>query len=72
MAYRDFKYLPRKTASDKKLRGKAFDMVKNSKYDEYQRGLASMFYKLFDNQSTNQRETEINPDAVCDKHHVVK
>ena len=31
-----------------------------------------MFYKFFDNQSTNQRETEINPDAVCDKHHVVK
>ena len=49
MAYRDFKYLPRKTASDKKLRGKAFDMVKNSKCDEYQRGLASMFYKFFDN-----------------------
>ena len=41
-------------------------------YDEYQRGLAPMFYKFFDNQSTNQRETEINPDAVCDKHHVVR
>ena len=33
MAYGDFKDLPRRTASDKVLRDKKFDIVKNSKYD---------------------------------------
>ena len=48
MVYRDFRYLERRTASDKVLRGKAFNITKNPKYDGYQRGLASMVYKLFD------------------------
>ena len=46
MAYGDFKDLARKTASDKLLRDKAFNIAKNPKYDEYQRGLASMVYKF--------------------------
>ena len=49
MAYGDFKYLKRRTASDKILRDKAFSIAKNPKYDGYQRGLPSMVYKLFDN-----------------------
>ena len=48
MAYRDFKNLARRTASDKLLRDKAFDIAKNPKHDRYQRGLASMVYKYFD------------------------
>ena len=48
MAYGDFKDLARRTASDKILRDKAFNIAKNPKYDEYQRGLASMVYKFFD------------------------
>ena len=48
MAYGDFKDLPRRTASDKILRDKTFNIAKNPKYDRYQRGLASMFYKFFD------------------------
>ena len=51
MAYGDFKDLKRRTASDKILRDKAFNIAKNSKYDGYQRGLASMVYKVFDNKS---------------------
>ena len=47
MAYGDFKDLARRTASDNVLRDKAFNIAKNSKYDEYQRGLASMVYKIF-------------------------
>ena len=47
MAYVDFKDLARRTASDKVLRDKAFNITKNSKYDGYQRGLASMIYKIF-------------------------
>ena len=42
MAYGDFKDLTKRTAGDKVLRDKAF------KIDGYQRGLASMVYKLFD------------------------
>ena len=51
MAYGDFKYLARRTASDKVLRDKAFNIAKNPKYDGYQRGLASMVYKFFDKKS---------------------
>ena len=42
MAYRDFKDLVKRTASDKFLKDKAFNIAKNTKYDEYQRGLVSM------------------------------
>ena len=40
MAYGDFKNLKRRTASDKILRDKAFNIAKNPKYDVYQRGLS--------------------------------
>ena len=48
MTYGGFKNLARRTASDKVLRDKAFNIAKNPKYDGYQRGLASMVYKFFD------------------------
>ena len=48
IAYRDVKDLARRTASDKDLRDKAFNIAKNIEYDGYQRGLASMVYKFFD------------------------
>ena len=51
MAYGDFKDLGRRTASNKVLRDKAFNIAKNPKYDGYQRGLASMVYKFFDKKS---------------------
>ena len=51
MAYGDLKDLARRTASDKVLRDKAFNIAKNPKYDGYQRGLASMVYKFFDKKS---------------------
>ena len=44
----DFEDLPRRTASVKILHEKAFNIAKIPKYDEYQRGLASMVYKFFD------------------------
>ena len=47
MTYGDFKDLTRRTASDKILRDKTFNIAKNPKYDGYQRGLASMFFKFF-------------------------
>ena len=44
MAHGDFKDLARRTASDKILRDKAFNIAKNPKYDGYQRG--ACFYGL--------------------------
>ena len=48
VAYSDSKDLTKRTVADKALRDEAFNIAKNSKYDEYQRGLASMVYKSFD------------------------
>ena len=47
MAYGDFKDLARRTAFDKILHVKAFNIDKNPKYDGYQRGLASIFCNFF-------------------------
>ena len=53
MVYRDFKDLTRRTASDKILCNKAFNIAKNPKYDGHQRGLASMVYKSFDKKASD-------------------
>ena len=47
MTYADFKYLPSKTASDKELLDKSFNIAKKPKYDGYRTGLALMVYKCF-------------------------
>ena len=44
----DFKDLPRGTASGKVLHDKAFNIAKNPKYDGYQRGIHTVFYKFFE------------------------
>ena len=46
--YRNFKDLPRRTASDKVLRDKAFNITKKPKYDRKQRGLALIVYNFWD------------------------
>ena len=46
MADGDFKDLNKRTAADKVLPDKAFDIPKNPKYDGYQHGLAPMVYKF--------------------------
>ena len=51
MDYGKTKYLAKGTQSDKVLRGKAFKIASDPKYDGYQRGLASTVYKLFDKKS---------------------
>ena len=43
-----FKDLTRRTASGEILRNKAFNIAKNPKYNGYQRGIASIAYKVFD------------------------
>ena len=55
MAYGGFKDLTRRTAVDKILRDKAFNIAKDLRYDGYERGLASMVYKCFDKKKQRQR-----------------
>ena len=52
MVYGDFKDLARRTASDKVLQDKAFNIAENPKYHRYQRRLASMVYKFTDKNTT--------------------
>ena len=54
MTYGDFEDLNRRTASDKVLSDKAFNIfniAKKLKYDDYQRVLASTVYKFFEGKS---------------------
>ena len=51
MVYGKSKDLVKRTQSDKVLKDKAFKIASNPNYDGYQRGLASMAYKFFDNKS---------------------
>ena len=48
MAYDKSKQLAKRTQSKKVLRDEAFKIASDSKYDGYERGLASMVYKFFD------------------------
>ena len=65
MAYGDFKDLAKRTAADKVLKDKAFNTAKDPKYDGYQRGLASMFYKCFDKKAKGSGVTTlVNKSAI--------
>ena len=48
MADGDFKDLNKRTAVDRVLRDKAFNIAKKPKYDGYQLGHVSVVYKFFD------------------------
>ena len=50
-AYSISKNLTKRTATDKKLRNRAYQIAKDPEYDGYQRGLASIVYKFFDKKS---------------------
>ena len=52
MAYGDFQDLTTRTASDKILRKKIFNIAKKLKW-WYQHGLASLVYKLFDKETSS-------------------
>ena len=68
MAYGDFKDLTRRTASDKILRDKAFNIAKNPKYDGYQRGLASLVYNFFDKKTTGEAATLAWAETVATRN----
>ena len=47
----DFKDLNIRTAADKVLRDKSFDIARNPKFDGYQHGIPSMAYTLFEKET---------------------
>ena len=53
MACGKSKDLGKRTQSDKVLRDKAFQIVKDPKYDGYQQGLPLIVYKFFDKKSSD-------------------
>ena len=70
MAYGDFKDLARRTATDKFLRDKAFNIAENPEYDGYQRGLASMVYNFFDKKTLDSGvNTLANNDKLAEELH---
>ena len=52
IAYGDFKDFARRTAADKVLRDKEFNIAKDLKYDGYQKSLGSMVYIFFKKTTT--------------------
>ena len=72
MVYGDFKDLTRRTASDKVLRDKAFNIDKNAKYDGYQRGLASMVYQLFDKKSAGSGLNTLANNEIKQNHQLAE
>ena len=64
MACENFKDLNRRTAADKVLRDKTFNIAKNPKYDRYQRGIASMFYTFFDKRTSGGSAMFANKSAI--------
>ena len=59
-AYSDNKDLIKRTVADKILKNKTFDIAKDSKYDGYLRGLASMVYKFFHKKSVGSGAKHVN------------
>ena len=69
MAYGKSKGLTKRTQSDKVLGDKAFKIASDPKYNGYQRGLASMVYKLFDKKSSGSGDdTEPNYQLANEFH----
>ena len=71
MDYGDFKDLTRRVASNKILRGKAFNIAKNPKYDRYLRGLSSMVYKFFDEKASGSsiKNEDISNKELAEELH---
>ena len=64
MAHGDFKDIVKRTASDKVLRDKAFNIAKNPKYHAYQRGNASMVYKFFNKRLASLTDKSVSGSGV--------
>ena len=66
-AYSESKDLAKRTASDRVLRDKAFNIANNPRYNGYERGLASMVYKFFDKKSQKGGDVHRSPSIGFDE-----
>ena len=64
MAYGDFKDFTRRTASDKILRDKVFNIAKNSKYDGCKSEITSQIFKFFNKKTFSGVATLANKSAI--------
>ena len=72
MAYGKSKDLAKRTEPDKFLRNKTFKIASHSKYDGYQRGLASMVHKFFYKKSSGSGiDAEPNYQLASELHRQV-
>ena len=69
MFYGYFKDLTIRTASDKILRDKTFNIAKNPKHDGCQRVLASMVYKLSDKKTSGFKNVNISNKELAEEFH---
>ena len=60
MAYNKYKDSGRRIQTDRVLKDKTFKIASNSRYNGYERGLASMVYKFFDKKSKGSGLKKIN------------
>ena len=67
--YKDYTDLLKTTESDKLLRDGAFKIASNTKYDGYERGLASMVYKFFDKKSAGSGIKSVSNQQLADELH---
>ena len=65
MAYEDCKDLTNRTASDKILRDRVFNIAKNPEYCGCRSGLASMIYKFFKKETLG---SHIKNENICEKN----
>ena len=71
VAYGNFKYLTRRTSSDKISHHKAFSNATNPKHDGYQCRLASVVYKFFDKKTSvgaTKNENMSNKEVAGELH----
>ena len=71
-AYSDSKDLTKRTAADKILRNRAFNIAKDPKYDVYQKGLASMVYKFFNKKSKGSGAKHVNTKLTPQNQHLAE
>ena len=64
-AYSDGEDLTKRSIAHKILKNRAFNIAKDPKYDRYQRGLASMVYKFFDEKFEGSAVNTILHLKIC-------
>ena len=71
MAFRDFKDLPRRTASDKVLCAKVFNIAKKPRCDRYRKGLTSLVYMFFDKKfaGANTSSSDVKTEIMSSQRH---